>query len=91
MVLEIPNETLLALRSTPENAGPRLLLAAAMKLHEMGELSSGAAAALAGIPRAVFLSKLADFGIDTFRLTGHDLVQESRQCSVESRAVIDRT
>jgi Uncharacterised protein family (UPF0175) len=91
VVLEIPNETLLALRSTPEAAGPRLLLAAAMKLHEMGELSSGAAAALAGIARAVFLSKLADFGIDAFRLTGHDLAQESRQCSAESRAIIDGT
>ena len=49
-----------------------------MKLHEMGELSSGAAAALAGVPRAVFLSKLADFGIDAFRLTGSDLSQETR-------------
>jgi len=78
LVLEIPNETLLAMRATPGSAGPRLLLAAAMKLHEMGELSSGAAAALAGIPRAVFLSKLADFGIDAFRLTESELSQESR-------------
>ena len=78
----------LALRSTPETAGPRLLLAAAMKLHEMGELSSGAAAALAGIPRAVFLSKLADFGVDAFRLTGSDVAQESRQCSASSRGII---
>ena len=91
MVLEIPNETLLALRTTPEAAGPRLLLAAAVKLHEMGELSSGAAATLAGIPRAIFLSKLADFGVDAFRLTGHEFAQESRQCSAQSRAIIDAT
>ena len=78
LVLEIPNETLLALRTTPESAGPRLLLAAAMKLFEMGDLSSGAAATLAGIPRAVFLSKLSDFGIDAFRLTESDLSQEAR-------------
>ncbi len=78
VVLDIPNETLLALRTTPESVGPRVLLAAAMKLYEMGDLSSGAAAALAGIPRAVFLSKLADFGIDAFRLTGSDFAQETR-------------
>ncbi len=30
-------------------------------VHELGRLSSGAAAALAGIPRIVFLMKLADY------------------------------
>ena len=40
-------------------------------------LSSGAAAKLAGIPRVVFLSKLADYGVDTFRLSPHDLAQET--------------
>jgi len=78
IVLEIPNESLLALRSTPEAAGVRLLLAAAVKLYEMGELSSGAAASLAGLPRVVFLSKLADFGLDTFRLTEEELLRETR-------------
>jgi len=44
----------------------------------MGELSSGAAAQLAGMPRAVFLSKLADYGIDTFRLSEAELQAEVR-------------
>ena len=78
IVLEISNESLLALRSTPESAGSRLLLAAAIKLYEIGELSSGASASLAGLPRVVFLSKLADFGLDAFRLTEADLLRERR-------------
>jgi predicted HTH domain antitoxin len=78
ITLDVPNESLLALRATPEIAGERLLLAAAVKLYEMGELSSGAAAHLAGIPRVVFLSKLADFGVDTFRLTEGELRRETR-------------
>jgi predicted HTH domain antitoxin len=49
-----------------------------MKLFEMGKISSGAAAALAGVPRVVFLSKLADYGVDTFRLTEEDLQREAR-------------
>jgi len=57
--------------------GIELRLAAAVKLYEMGRLSSGAAAKLAGIPRVVFLSKLADYGVDTFRLSPHDLAQET--------------
>ncbi len=78
ITFDVPNESLLALRTTPETAAERLLLAAAVKLYEIGELSSGAAALLAGIPRVVFLSKLADFGVDTFRLTEDELRRETR-------------
>ena len=78
IVLEVSSESLMALRSRPEAAGYRLLLAAAVKLYELGELSSGAAAALAGLPRVVFLARLADFGVDTFCLTETDLLKETR-------------
>lgn len=78
IVLDVPNESLMALRSTPEAAASRLLFAAAVKLYELGELSSGAAASLAGVPRVVFLSKLADYGVDTFRLTEAALSAETR-------------
>ena len=43
--------------------------AAAVKLYEMGRLFTGAAAQLAGVPKPVFLMKLADYGVDTFDLT----------------------
>ena len=78
IVLDVPNDSLLALRTTPEAVGVRLLLAAAVKLYEIGELSSGAAASLAGLPRVAFLSRLADFGVDTFRLTEEELLRETR-------------
>ena len=76
--MEIPDETLLALKLTEEEAGDALLMAAAFKLYELGRLSSGAAARLAGVPRVLFLSRLADFGVDTFRLTEEDLQREAR-------------
>jgi len=40
-----------------------------MKLHEVGHLSAGGAADLAGISKVEFLHKLADFGVDAFRMT----------------------
>jgi predicted HTH domain antitoxin len=76
ITVSIPERSLLALKTTPERAGDELRLAAAMKLYELGRLSSGAAGELAGIPRCLFLTKLADYGIDTFRLTEEELGAE---------------
>jgi predicted HTH domain antitoxin len=71
-------ESLLALKLSPEALSGELRMAASMKLYELGRLSSGAAAQLAGVPRVVFLSKLADYGVDTFRLTEEELRHETR-------------
>jgi predicted HTH domain antitoxin len=78
ITLSIPDETLLALKLTPEQLSRDLVLVAAVKLYELGRLSSGAAAKLAGIPRVVFLSKIADYGVDTFRLTEEQIERETR-------------
>jgi predicted HTH domain antitoxin len=75
--IEVPTATLRALKLGPEEMAAELRLAAAMKLYEIGRLSSGAAAELAGIPRALFLTKLADYGIDTFRQTADELRREA--------------
>ncbi|MGH8567943.1 MAG: UPF0175 family protein [Gammaproteobacteria bacterium] len=78
ITLSIPDETLLALKLTPEQLSHDLVLVAAVKLYELGRLSSGAAAKLAGIPRVVFLSKIADYVVDTFRLTEGQIERETR-------------
>ena len=76
ITLNIPDEILQALQVPPEKLNGEMLLVAAIKLYELGRLSSGAAANLAGIPRIIFLTKLADYGVNSFRLTEAELAED---------------
>ena len=75
LILEVPDETLRSLQLSAPAAAAEIRLAAAMKLYELGRLSSGGAARLAGIPRVVFLSRLADDGIDAFTLSPDEIAR----------------
>lgn len=74
--IDIPETTLVALKLDAADAAAELRMAAAMKLFELGRLSSGAAAELAGVSRVTFLAKLSEFGVDTFQQTHSDLASD---------------
>ena len=78
IVIDIPDQSLVALNQTPEQFSEMLRMAAAVKLYELGRLSSGAAAELAGLPKPVFLSRLADFGVDNFIFDPESVKRETR-------------
>ena len=48
----------------------------AVKLYEMGRLSTGAAADLANVPKPLFLARLATYGVDTFDMTKNEIQRD---------------
>jgi len=74
--MNLPETASLALKLPYEALGKELLFAAAVKLYELGRLSSGAAAELAGVPKPLFLAKLSDYGVSTFDLKKEELQRE---------------
>ena len=61
--IEMPDEVLLGLQKEPKQLAAEIRVAAAVKWYEMGVLSQGKAAELAGLSRAAFLNELSRFGV----------------------------
>jgi predicted HTH domain antitoxin len=76
MTFDYGEDILLARGLSPEQFSEEARLLVAIKLYEMGRLSSGAAARLAGIPKPLFLTKLPDYGVDTFHLDEDEVKQD---------------
>lgn len=63
--LSVRDEAIAASKETPEEFRARIPLAAAVKLYEVGRVSSDVAARIAGISRSAFLTKLGDHRVDS--------------------------
>ncbi|BBO16416.1 conserved hypothetical protein [Candidatus Brocadia pituitae] len=76
IVLEIPEEVLISLKETAEEFSRDILMLTAVKLYQMGKLSSGRASQLAGVPKVSFLRSLARYGVPIFDLTAKELQKD---------------
>ncbi len=76
LTISYPEDLLLSLKKTPEEfeAEARLLLA--VKLYELGQISTGMAARLTGMSRVAFMFELAHFGLSPIGVDPDELAKD---------------
>jgi predicted HTH domain antitoxin len=71
--IDVPQKVLLVEKTDATTFAREIRLLAAIKLYELGRLSSGVAAELAGIPRVEFLLTLSRYKVFPFEAELQDL------------------
>lgn len=79
ITLEIPEKILLAEKTDAISFARELRVLAAVKLYELGRLSSGRAAELAAMPRVEFLLALSRYKVFPLQAELNDLESEYAQ------------
>ena len=74
--VQLPEETLISLKEEPDSFARELPVLAAVKLYELGRLSSGRAAQLAGLTRVEFLLTLGRYQVSPFAIDAKSLAQD---------------
>lgn len=74
--VEIPATTFAALGESPDNFVKEMRIAAAVKWYELGKLSQGKAAEVAGLSRAGFIEALSRFKVSPMQYTEKELTAE---------------
>jgi predicted HTH domain antitoxin len=73
IVIQVPEKVLLAEKTDEVSFARELRMLAAVKLYELGRLSSGRAAELAGLSRVEFLLSLGRYKVFPFQAELNDL------------------
>ena len=80
-VLQIPytEDLLLSLKESKQQFEQDARLFLAIKLYELGKISSGKAAKLAGLERVTFLLKLSQYAVSPFQMTLDEIFEEAEK------------
>lgn len=78
LTLEMPESAFSTLHQAPDELARELRVAAAVKWYELGRLSQGRAAEVAGMTRGDFIDALARYRVSPFQYTPEELAEEMR-------------
>lgn len=73
LTIEYSPEVLWAMQQAADEFEAQARLLLAIKLYEIGRLSTGLAARLAGVPRVTFMFLLGQYGLSPFGEAAHEL------------------
>jgi predicted HTH domain antitoxin len=86
LTVQYPDDLAQAVQLTPDELAAQVRLMAALKMFELGKLSSGKAAELAGLSRVEFLEASSSYGVSPFNYAGEELEGELRADTEAIRA-----
>lgn len=81
LTLQIPESAFAALHQEPNEFAQEMRTAAAVKWFELGRISQGRAAEIAGLSRAAFIDALSRYRVSPFQYTAEELEEEMRDAN----------
>jgi predicted HTH domain antitoxin len=74
--IQLPETVFSALRKNPDEFVQEMRIAAAVKWYELGQISQGKAAEIAGLTRSDFINALSSYEVPFLQYTAQELAQE---------------
>ena len=82
--IELPETVFSALRKDPQELAKEMRIVAAVKWYEIGEISQGNAAEIAGLTRWEFINILSRYHVSPFQYTPEEIAEELASINGES-------
>lgn len=78
LTIKYSDDVLLSLKETREEFEDEARYLLALKLYELGKISSGKAAKMAGLGRVEFLMRLKKYKVSPFQMDLGEILEEAR-------------